>query len=88
MVLQLKNCLGCGMSIGNLCLRVMLSAKHLVSNRGHTAHAWQQHLIGFLKTAFEYVLWVFNGYKRLCGVCRFARVWLCISQLGGFVYGF
>ena len=39
MVLQLKNCLGYGMLIGNLCLRVVLSAKHLVSNKGHIAHA-------------------------------------------------
>ena len=53
LVLQLKNCncLGCGMSIGNLCLfiRIVLSAKHLVLNKGHIAHAWQQRLIGFLK---------------------------------------
>ena len=48
LVLQL-NCLGCCMSIGNLCLRVVLSAKHLVSNKGHIAHVWQQRLIGFLK---------------------------------------
>ena len=34
--------------IGNLCLRVVLFAKHLVSNKGHIAHAWQQRLIGFL----------------------------------------
>ena len=39
LVLQLKNCLGCGMLIGNFCLRVVLSAKHLVSNKGHIAHA-------------------------------------------------
>jgi hypothetical protein len=27
------------MSIGNLCLRVVLSEKHLVSSKGHIAHA-------------------------------------------------
>ena len=36
LVLQLKNCLVCG---GYLCLRVVLSAKHLVSNKGHITHA-------------------------------------------------
>ena len=39
LVLQLKNCLGFGMSIRNLCLKIVLSAKHLVSNKGHIAHA-------------------------------------------------
>ena len=42
-VLQLKKCLGCGRFIGNLCLRVVLSAEHLVSSKGHIIHAWQQH---------------------------------------------
>ena len=61
--LQLKNCLGCGMFIGNLCLRVVLSAKHLVSNKGHIAHAWHQRLIGFLKFCrlLLNILWVFTG---------------------------
>ena len=45
LVLQLKNCLiGCGKF-----LRVVFSAKHLVSNKGHIAHAQQQRLSGFLK---------------------------------------
>ena len=35
LVLQLKNCLGWGWLIRNLCLSIVLSAKHLVSNRGH-----------------------------------------------------
>ena len=35
LVLQLKNCLGWGWFIGIFCLRVVLSAKHLVINRGH-----------------------------------------------------
>ena len=48
-VLQLKNCFGFGGLIGNLCFRVVLSAKHLVSNIGHKVHALQQCLIGFLK---------------------------------------
>ena len=48
LVLQLKNCLGWGWLIGNFCLSIVLSAKHLVSNRGHIAHAWQHCLIGFL----------------------------------------
>ena len=39
LVLQLKNCLGCGGFIGYLCLRVVLSAKHLVSNKGHITYA-------------------------------------------------
>ena len=34
-ILQLKNCLGCGRFIGYLSLRIVLSAKHLVSNKGH-----------------------------------------------------
>ena len=34
LVLQLNNCLGFGMSIENLCLKVVHSAKHLVSNKG------------------------------------------------------
>ena len=39
-VLQLKNWFGFGGIIGYLCLRVVLSAKHLVSNKGHITHAW------------------------------------------------
>ena len=37
LVLQLKNCFGCGIRrlIGNFCFRVVLSAKHLVSSIGH-----------------------------------------------------
>ena len=31
LVLQSKNCLGCDRFIGNLCLRVVLYAKHLIS---------------------------------------------------------
>ena len=38
-VLQLKNCLRCGRFIGTFCIRVVLSAKHLVSNKGHITHA-------------------------------------------------
>ena len=49
LILQLKNCLGCGRLIGYLSLSVVLSAKHLVSKRGHITHARQQRLIGFLK---------------------------------------
>ena len=37
-ILQLKNCLGCGRFVGYLSLRVVLSAKHLVSNKGHIIH--------------------------------------------------
>ena len=44
-----ENYLGCGRFIGNLCLRIVLSMKHLVSNKGHIVHAQQQHVIGFLK---------------------------------------
>ena len=47
-VLQLKDCVGLGGDIGNLCLRVVLSAKHLVRSMGHMAHALQHFLIGFL----------------------------------------
>lgn len=47
-VLQLKVCLGLGSVIGFFSW-VVLSAKHLVSNRGHTMQALQQCLIGFLK---------------------------------------
>ena len=47
-VLQLKDCVGFGGIIGNLCLRVVLSAKHLVRSIGHMAHALQHFLIGFL----------------------------------------
>ena len=39
LVLQLKNCLGYFNIIGYFCLRVMLSAKHLVSIKGHITHA-------------------------------------------------
>ena len=39
LVLQLKNCLGWGRFIGTFHLRVVLSAKHLVVNKGHIAHA-------------------------------------------------
>ena len=35
--IHLKNCLGWGRFI--FCLRVVLSAKHLVINKGHIAHA-------------------------------------------------
>ena len=52
----------CGKFIGNLCLRVVLSAKHLVSNRGHIAHAWQQCLIGFLKVC-RLLLNIVCGYS-------------------------
>ena len=48
-VLQLKICLGLGSVIGFFSLRVVLSAKHIVSNRRHTMQALQQCLIGFLK---------------------------------------
>ena len=34
-----KNCLGWGRFIGTFCLRVVLSAEHLVINKGHIAHA-------------------------------------------------
>ena len=37
-VLQLKNCFGFGGLIGNLCFRVVLSVKHLVSNIGYKVH--------------------------------------------------
>ena len=37
--LQLKNCLGWGRFIGTCCLRVVLSAKHLVINKGHITRA-------------------------------------------------
>jgi hypothetical protein len=37
--LQLKNCLGWGRFIGTFCLRVVLSAKYLVINKGHIIHA-------------------------------------------------
>ena len=33
------NCLGWGRFIGTFCLRVVLSAKHLVINKGYIAHA-------------------------------------------------
>ena len=33
------NCLGWGRFIGTFSLRVVLSAKHLVINKGHIAHA-------------------------------------------------
>ena len=46
--MQLKDCVGLGGIIGNLCLRVVLSAKHLVRSIGHMAHALQHFLIGFL----------------------------------------
>ena len=36
--LRLKNCLGWGRFIGTFCSRVVLSAKHLVINKGHIAH--------------------------------------------------
>ena len=42
LVLQLKNCLGCGRLIGILHLRIALSAKHLVSNKGHITHAYDK----------------------------------------------
>ena len=41
--------LGWGRVIGTFCITVVLSAKHLVINKGHIAHARQQCFIGFLK---------------------------------------
>ena len=43
LVLQLKNCVGCGGLIGNLCFKVEHSAKHLVSSIRHRIHALQQY---------------------------------------------
>ena len=74
-VLQLKNCLGCGMSIGNLCLRIVLSTKHLVSNKGHIAHAWQQRLIGFVKFC-RLLLNILCGYSTGNGCV------VCVSSFG------
>ena len=59
-VLQLKNWFGFGGIIGYLCLRVVLSAKHLVSNKGHITHAWQQRLMGFLKFCRVFVNMVYG----------------------------
>ena len=43
LVLQLKNCVGCGGLIGNLCFKVEHSARHLVSSIRHRIHALQQY---------------------------------------------
>ena len=54
-------------------LRVVLFAEHLVSNKGHIAHAQQQLLIRFfevLYAAFKYCVWVFDR-RLLCGVFRY-----------------
>ena len=44
-VLQLKDCVDSGGVIGNLCLRVVLSAKHLVRSIGLMVYALQHFLI-------------------------------------------
>ena len=40
-VSQLKDCFGFGRFIGYFCFRDVLSAKHLVSIKGHIRHAIQ-----------------------------------------------
>ena len=79
-ILQLKNCLGYDRLIGCLSLRVVLSAKHLVSNKGHITHARQQRLIGFLKFC-RLLLNMVCGYLAggCCVVCLSAVVYLPIG---------
>ena len=60
-VWQLKKCFEFGGIIGYLCLRVVLTAKHLVPNKGHIPHAQQQRLMGFLK--FCRVFNIVYGYS-------------------------
>ena len=76
------------MSIGNLCLRVVLSAKHLFSNKGHIAHAWQQRLIRFLKFR-RLLLNMLCGYStgRGCMVFADSLGFGCVFP-NWFVYGF
>ena len=80
-ILQLKNCLGCARFIGYLSLRVVLSANHLVSNKGHITHARQQRLIGFLKFC-RLLLNMVCGYSAggCCVVCLSAFKSGCVSS--------
>ena len=59
----------------------MLSTKHLVSNRGHNAHAWQHRFIGFLKF-WRLPLNIVYGYSVSvgCMVCSCVFWFGCVSS--------
>ena len=59
----------------------MLSTKHLVSNRGHNAHAWQHCFIGFLKF-WRLPLNIVYGYSVSvgCMVCSCIFWFGCVSS--------
>ena len=58
----------------------MLSTKHLVSNTGHNAHAWQHRFIGFLKF-WRLPLNIVYGYSVSvgCMVCSCVFWFGCVT---------
>ena len=85
-VWQLKKCFGLGGIIGYLCLRVVLTAMHLVTNKGHITHAQQQRLMGFLKFCRVFVNMVYGYSGGSCSTSWMWRVSLgsgCICSFSG-----
>ena len=85
-VLQLKDCVWLGGFMGYLCLRDVLSTKHVVNSLGHMRHPLQHFLMGFLK--FCKPSWnMLCGYSwgsfvRLSLWCVFDVVSGCVSSIG------
>ena len=60
--------------MGYLCLRDVLSTKHVVNNLGHMRHPLQHFIMGFLKFCKP-------SWNILCGYSWGSFVWFCVFDV-------